>query len=246
MTAAPATEAIAAELDGAGTPYTRVDLNDPNRPTDRRRLSQRHRGRAAPGQVPGRGAAQRQPVRGGLGGDDGARRVRADVRDPRRSTPTPTPRPEVGLNYAQDPGYIGSLDGTTAAGDRGRHGGALRLSRRAGAVRGQLGPSWARVTGSWPCRSPSRRPGRSSPRYVEAPIPGTDRQRLAGRRVRARRAPRTGRDLRLQPVPAAVPAAGPRHRRLDDRRASISAPTATTSRSTSTTSSLPTTAGTPS
>ena len=205
----PATAAIAAELDGSGTPYTLLDLPSGGPPGDRRGLPRRHRGRAAARQVPGRGAAQRQPVRGGLG--------RRWPRSPRTRRASAIPqvdaytyaRPEVGLEL---PGQrrLQRLAGRRAGRGHGRRqGGPLRLSRRAGPLRGQL----ARRGRELRLHVAQPAAGADFTSYVDAPLPGSQQRGSHRRRVPPRRPPRTRRHLRLQPVPAAVPAARPRHRR---------------------------------
>ncbi|MBD0737491.1 hypothetical protein [Streptomyces sp. CBMA29] len=121
----PATEAITAELDGAGTPYTRIDLNQAGRPTiNAAYLSDTVSGRARakfqsvvlPNDNPfGAGSAEMAAL-AAYETDFGIRQVDAYT----------YAQPGVGLNYAQDPGYIGQLDGiqgqVTAQGTAGDFG----------------------------------------------------------------------------------------------------------------------------
>ncbi|MET9223262.1 hypothetical protein ABZX65_31510 [Streptomyces sp. NPDC003300] len=121
----PATQAITAELDGAGTPYTRIDLNQAGRPTiNAAYLSDTVSGRARakfqsvvlPNDNPfGAGSAEMAAL-AAYETDFGIRQVDAYT----------YAQPGVGLNYAQDPGYIGQLDGiqgqVTAQGTAGDFG----------------------------------------------------------------------------------------------------------------------------
>ncbi|MFE6774916.1 hypothetical protein [Streptomyces sp. NPDC057702] len=109
----PATAAIAAELDSAGTPRTTVSLSDTGRPRiDAAFLSDTVDGRprakyqavVLPNDNPfGAGSAEMSAI--------AAYEKRFGVRQVDAYTYA---RPEVGLNYAQNPGYIGPLDGRTA------------------------------------------------------------------------------------------------------------------------------------
>ncbi|MEU3961344.1 hypothetical protein AB0F42_16195 [Streptomyces buecherae] len=109
----PATAAIAAELDSAGTPRTTVALRDTGRPRiDAAFLSDT---------VDGRPRAKYQAVvlpNDNPFGADSAEMTAITAYEKRfgiRQVDAYThARPEVGLNYAQDPGYVGPLDGRTA------------------------------------------------------------------------------------------------------------------------------------
>ncbi|MFJ8939810.1 hypothetical protein ACIRL0_29535 [Streptomyces sp. NPDC102365] len=109
----PATGAITAELDSAGTPYTRVDLADSGRPqinttflsdTVSGRPRAKYQAVVLPNDNPfGAGSAEMEAL-ATFERTFGIRQADAYT----------YARPEVGLNYAQAPGYIGSLDGATA------------------------------------------------------------------------------------------------------------------------------------
>lgn len=109
----PATGAITAELDASGSPYTRVDLTDAARPqitasflsdTVDGRPRAKYQAVVVPNDSPfGSGSAEMTALTS-YEQSFGIRQVDAYT----------YARPEVGLNYAQNPGYIGSLDGTTA------------------------------------------------------------------------------------------------------------------------------------
>ncbi|MFT2018255.1 hypothetical protein ACMA1D_20800 [Streptomyces sp. 796.1] len=121
----PATAAIAAELDSAGTPRTTVALSDGGRARiDAAFLSDT---------VDGRPRAKFQAVvlpndnPFGAGSTEMAAITAYEKRFGIRQVDAYTyARPEVGLNFAQDPGYIGPLDGrsaqVTAAGKSGPFG----------------------------------------------------------------------------------------------------------------------------
>jgi hypothetical protein len=108
----PAIDAVTAELDGAGTPYTAVRLTDAGRPViDAAFLSDT---------VSGRARAKYQavvlPNADPFGPDSGEMAALAsyEVSFGIRQVDAYTyARPDVGLNYAQDSGYIGTLDGMT-------------------------------------------------------------------------------------------------------------------------------------
>ncbi|SFE61604.1 hypothetical protein SAMN05216251_10481 [Actinacidiphila alni] len=121
----PATEAITAELDGAGTPYTTIDLYQAGRPTiDAGYLSDT---------VNGRPRAKFQAVvlpndnPFGAGSSEMAALVAYETTFGIRQVDAYTyAQPTVGLNYATSPGYIGQLDGVqghvTAQGTAGDFG----------------------------------------------------------------------------------------------------------------------------
>lgn len=133
----PATDAIAAELDAAGTPYTEIDLARADRPViDAGYLADT---------VDGRNRAKFQAVV--LPNDNpfpaNSPEMAALVAY-ERSYGVPQvdaytyARPEAGLQYPIYGGYSGSLDGAQAQVTAAEQVGAVRLSRRTGAVRGQL------------------------------------------------------------------------------------------------------------
>ncbi|WP_035799709.1 hypothetical protein [Kitasatospora mediocidica] len=121
----PATAAIAAELTSEGTPYTTVKLSDPNRPTiNAAFLSDtvngapraKFEGVVLPNDNPfGTGSAEMTAL-ATYEATFGIRQIDAYT----------YAQPSVGLNWAQNPGYIGTLDGTqggvTAAGTAGPFG----------------------------------------------------------------------------------------------------------------------------
>ncbi|MFF4173099.1 hypothetical protein [Streptomyces sp. NPDC001744] len=166
----PATDAIAAELDAAGTPYTTVDLNRADRPViDDAYLSDT---------VDGGPRAKFQAVV--LPNDNpfpaGSPEMAA-LADYERSFDIPQvdaytyARPEVGLQYAVYGGYAGSLDGVgaqaTAAGLSGPFGyleGAVPFEDNSPTV----GESYAYLS------TPSA--GADFTPYVEAAIPGTTKR----------------------------------------------------------------------
>lgn len=109
----PATAAITAELDGSGTPYTTVDLTASGRSRiDAAFLSDT---------VDGRPRAKFQAVvvpNDNPFGDGSAEMAALTAYEKkfgiRQVDAYAYARPAVGLNYPQDPGYAGSLDGRTA------------------------------------------------------------------------------------------------------------------------------------
>lgn len=166
----PATDAIAAELDTAGTPYTKVDLTQAGRPTiDAAFLADT---------VDGRPRAKYQAV---VLPDDnpfsaGSAEMTA-LADYERTYAVPQvdaytyARPEAGLQYPVYGGYSGSLDGVqaqvTAAGEAGPFGylkGAVPFEDNSPTV----GESYAYL--STPVAGADFTP------YVQAPIPGTTKQ----------------------------------------------------------------------
>ncbi|MGF1428804.1 hypothetical protein [Kitasatospora sp. LaBMicrA B282] len=110
----PATAAITAELASEGTPYTVVKLSDPNRPTiNAAFLSDtvngapraKFQGVVLPNENPfGTGSAEMTAL-ASYEAAFGIRQIDAYT----------FASPSVGLNWAQNPGYIGSLDGTQGA-----------------------------------------------------------------------------------------------------------------------------------
>ncbi|MEV6974982.1 hypothetical protein [Kitasatospora sp. NPDC093806] len=106
----PATAAIAAELKSQGTPYKLVDLNDANRPViDAAFLSDtlngqprgKYQGIVLPNDNPfAAGSAEMTAI--------AAYEAAFNVRQVDAYTYA---RPEVGLNWAVNPGYMGTLDG---------------------------------------------------------------------------------------------------------------------------------------
>ncbi len=132
----PAADAIAAELDTAGTPYTEIDLTRSDRPViDAGYLADT---------VDGRDRARFQAVV--LPNDNpfpanspemAALAAYEKAFDIPQVDAYTYARPEAGLQYPVDGGYSGSVDGVRAQ-VTDRAGGLVRLPRRAGAVRGQL------------------------------------------------------------------------------------------------------------
>ncbi|MFI9269732.1 hypothetical protein ACIGXM_03250 [Kitasatospora sp. NPDC052896] len=106
----PATAAITAELQSEGTPYTVVKLSDPKRPTiNAAFLSDtvngtpraKFQGVVLPNENPfGTGSAEMSAL-ASYEAQFGIRQIDAYT----------YAQPDVGLNYAQNPGYIGTLDG---------------------------------------------------------------------------------------------------------------------------------------
>ncbi|MEU3978971.1 hypothetical protein AB0F77_02495 [Streptomyces sp. NPDC026672] len=171
----PATDAIAAELDTAGTPYTEVDLTRADRPViDAGFLADT---------VDGRPRARYQAVV--LPNDNpfaaGSAEMTA-LADYERAYAIPQvdaytyARPEAGLQYPVAPGYSGSIDGAqatvTAAGKAGPFGyleGSVPFEDNDPAI----GESYAYLS------RPA--PGADFTPYVEAPVPGsTERGSLVG------------------------------------------------------------------
>ncbi|MGW0548492.1 hypothetical protein [Streptomyces altiplanensis] len=163
----PATAAIAAELDGAGTPYTIVDLTRQDRPTiDNGFLSDTLDGRprakyqavVLPNDNPfGAGSAEMEA----LVSYEKAFAV------PQVNAYTYA-RPEVGLDYPANGGYSGSLDGVraevTAAGAAGPFGyldGGIPFEDNSPSVSESYGYVAKPL------------PGADFTSYVEAPLPGT-------------------------------------------------------------------------
>ncbi|MEU9736195.1 hypothetical protein [Streptomyces sp. NPDC048002] len=166
----PATDAIAAELDVSGTPYTEIDLTRADRPViDAELLADT---------VDGRPRAKYQAVV--LPNDNpfaaGSSEMAALVAyeqtyDIPQVDAYTYARPETGLNYAVLSGYAGSLDGAqaqvTAAGQSGPFGyldGAVPFEDNSPTV----GESYAYL--STPVAGADFTP------YVEAEIPGTTRR----------------------------------------------------------------------
>ncbi|MFJ9817266.1 hypothetical protein ACIRU3_18700 [Streptomyces sp. NPDC101151] len=166
----PATDAIAAELDAAGTPYTEVDLTRSGRPTiDAAFLADT---------VDGRPRAKYQAVV--LPNDNpfasGSAEMAA-LTSYERTYAVPQvdaytyARPEAGLQYPVAGGYSGSIDGVqaqvTAAGKAGPFGyldGAVPFEDNSPSV----GESYAYLS------SPAA--GADFTPFVQAPIPGTSKQ----------------------------------------------------------------------
>ncbi|MEV7344322.1 hypothetical protein [Streptomyces sp. NPDC093544] len=166
-----ATGAVAAELDGAGTPYTEVDLNDAGRPQiDAAFLSDTVDGRprakfqavVLPNDNPfGAGSAEMTALTA-YEQTYGIRQVDAYT----------YAQPAVGLNWAENPGYMGSLDGVTAqvtaaglAGPFGYLDGAVPFEDNAADVSESYGYLAVPLA--------QQAAGATFTSYVEAPIPGT-------------------------------------------------------------------------
>ncbi|MEU5539279.1 hypothetical protein, partial [Streptomyces sp. NPDC020362] len=166
----PATDAIAAELDAAGTPYTEVDLTRSNRPTvDAAFLADT---------VDGRPRAKYQavvlpndnPFAAGSAEMAALASYEQTYAVPQVDAYTYA-RPAAGLQYPVTGGYSGSIDGVqaqvTAAGRAGPFGyldGAVPFEDNSSSV----GESYAYLS------TPA--PGADFTPYVQAPVPGTSRQ----------------------------------------------------------------------
>ncbi|GAA0286184.1 hypothetical protein GCM10010302_25580 [Streptomyces polychromogenes] len=166
----PAVQAITAELDSAGTPYTQVDLTRPDRPTiDAAFLADT---------VAGRPRAKFQavvlpndnPFTAGSAEMAALTAYEQTYRIPQVDAYTYA-RPQVGLQYFVAGGYAGSVDGVqagvTAAGRSGPFGyleGAVPFEDNSPTV----GESYAYLA------QPA--PGADFTPYVDAPIPGTARR----------------------------------------------------------------------
>ncbi|MEU9991580.1 hypothetical protein AB0E10_33220 [Streptomyces sp. NPDC048045] len=166
----PATDAIAAELDAAGTPYTEVDLTRSNRPAiDAAFLADT---------VDGRPRAKYQavvlpndnPFAAGSSEMAALASYEQTYAVPQVDAYTYA-RPAAGLQYPVAGGYSGSLDGAqaqvTTAGRGGPFGyldGAVPFEDNSPSV----GESYAYLS------APA--PGADFTPYVQAPIPGTARQ----------------------------------------------------------------------
>ncbi|SDJ87265.1 hypothetical protein [Streptomyces indicus] len=162
----PATAAIAAELDSAGTPYTLVDLNQAGRPVISAGF--------LADTVSGRPRAKFQAVvlpNDNPFGEGSAEMAALATYEKTFAIPQVDAytyaRPEVGLNYPANGGYSGSLDGAraevTAAGKAGPFGyldGAVPFEDNSPTV----GESYAFV--AKPVAGADFTP------YVEAPLPG--------------------------------------------------------------------------
>ncbi|MCX4236995.1 hypothetical protein [Streptomyces ortus] len=167
----PATGAITAELDSAGTPYTRVDLADSGRPqinttflsdTVSGRPRAKYQAVVLPNDNPfGAGSAEMEAL-ATFERTFGIRQADAYT----------YARPEVGLNYAQAPGYMGSLDGATAqvtsAGKSGPFGyldGDVPFEDNA--------PGVSESYGYLAVPLAQQQAGATFTSYVDAPIPGS-------------------------------------------------------------------------
>ncbi|MET8539217.1 hypothetical protein ABZW03_00955 [Kitasatospora sp. NPDC004799] len=120
----PSVAAITAELKGQGTPYKVISLNDPNRPvitsaflsdTVNGQSRGKFQGIVLPNENPFSNSAEMAAI--------ASYEAAFNVRQIDAYT---WASPAVGLNYAQNPGFVGSLDGfqgaTTAAGTSGPFG----------------------------------------------------------------------------------------------------------------------------
>jgi hypothetical protein len=121
----PATAAIMNEMDISGTPYTAVKLADANRPT----INAAFLSGTANGQAEGKFQAVVLPNNAPFAA--GSAEMTALTTYERtfgvRQVDAYTyAQPAVGLNYAADPGYIGSLDGITGTLTAAGTGGAFR------------------------------------------------------------------------------------------------------------------------
>ena len=167
-----ATGAVAAELDGAGTPYTEIDLTDGQRPRiDAAFLSDT---------VDGRPRAKYQAVvvpNDNPFGADSAEMAALTAYEQtygiRQVDAYTYAQPSVGLNWAQNPGYMGSLDGTTAqvtaaglAGPFGYLDGAVPFEDNSADVSESYGFLAVPLA--------EQQAGATFTTYVESPIPGTE------------------------------------------------------------------------
>lgn len=168
----PATGAITAELDGAGTPYTRIDLTQAGRPTiDAAYLSDT---------VSGRPRAKFQsvvlPNDNPFGADSAemAALVAYETAFGIRQVDAYTyAQPSVGLDYAQNGGYLGQLDGVQGqvtaqgtAGDFGYLKGAVPFEDN--------DPYQSESYGFLAKPLATQAAGASFTTLVDAPIPGGD------------------------------------------------------------------------
>ncbi|MEU6370107.1 hypothetical protein ABZ876_31385 [Streptomyces sp. NPDC046931] len=166
----PATEAIAAELDAAGTPYTEIDLDRPDRPvidsgfladTVDGRPRARFQAVVLPNDNP---FATGSPEMAALAAYEQTYSI------PQVDAYTYA-RPEAGLQYPVLGGYSGSLDGVraevTAAGKSGPFGyldGSVPFEDNSN----ELNESYAYLS------APA--PGADFTPYVDAPVPGTSKR----------------------------------------------------------------------
>lgn len=237
----PATAAIAAELKSQGTPYKLVDLNDAGRPLiDTAFLSDtlngqprgKYQGIVLPNDNPFTAGSAETAAIAAYEAAFGVRQVDAYT----------YARPDVGLNWAVNPGYMGTLDGfqgqVTASGLGGSFGylkGTIPFEDNDPAISESYGylstprtdlPAGSTFTPWSRCRYPAAPP---RARW-SASTPTTAARNWSSPSSTTSTSSSTG------CWPGASSTGSP--------RASTSATTATTSRPTSTTSSWPTTAGT--
>ncbi|MGP4111852.1 hypothetical protein ACTWP5_13160 [Streptomyces sp. 4N509B] len=173
----PATTAIRAELTDDGTPFTAVDLTDP----DRRRIDAaflsgtdtatggrpwaRFQGVVAPNEAPAELTAAETEALADY-------RARFDI--PRVNAYV-YPTPEVGLNWPSEPGYVGTLDGMTAEVTAEGGGAAGPFGYLEGPVPfGDLDPDIAESYAALAVPLAELPPGHSYTSLLQAPIPGTD------------------------------------------------------------------------
>ncbi|MGW5350708.1 hypothetical protein ACWERV_09340 [Streptomyces sp. NPDC004031] len=170
----PATAAVTAELDGAGTPYTTVDLTAPGRPvitagflsdTVSGRPRAKFQAVVLPNENPfGAGSAEMAAL--------AAYETAYGVRQVDAYTYA---SPAVGLDYAQNGGYIGQLDGIQgqvtaqgAAGDFGYLRGAVPFEDN--------DPYQAESYGYLAAPLTDQAAGASFTTLVDAPVPGSTRR----------------------------------------------------------------------
>jgi hypothetical protein len=175
----PATAAIIAELASQGTPYTVVNLQDPGRPTITAAFLSdtvdgtpraKFEGVVMPNDNPFAAGSAEMTALAAYEAAFGIRQVDAYT----------YAQPAVGLNWAQNPGYIGSLDGTQAAvttqGTAGPFGylkGSVPFE--------QPDPSVSTSYGYLATPLAQQAPGATFTPLVDAPIPGsTARGSLVG------------------------------------------------------------------
>ncbi|MGC5565152.1 hypothetical protein ACPYPG_20255 [Streptomyces sp. FR-108] len=167
----PATGAITAELESAGTPYTRVDLADSGRP----QINAAFLSDTVSGRPRAKYQAVVLPNDNPFGAGSAEMAALATFEQAfgiRQADAYTYARPEVGLNYAQEPGYIGSLDGTTAqvtsAGKAGPFGyldGNVPFEDNA--------PGVSESYGYLAVPLAQQQAGATFTSYVDAPIPGS-------------------------------------------------------------------------
>ncbi|GDY80082.1 hypothetical protein SAV31267_095670 [Streptomyces avermitilis] len=167
----PATGAITAELDSAGTPYTRVKLADSGRP----QINAAFLSDTVSGRPRAKYQAVVLPNDNPFGAGSAEMATLATFEQTfgiRQADAYTYARPEVGLNYAQSPGYIGSLDGTTAqvtsAGNSGSFGylaGSVPFEDNA--------PDVSESYGYLAVPLAQQQAGATFTSYVDAPIPGS-------------------------------------------------------------------------
>ena len=167
----PATAAIMNEMDISGTPYTAVKLSDSNRPT----INAAFLSGTAGGQAEGKFQAVVLPNNApfAAGSPEMAALTTYEQTFGVRQVDAYTyAQPAVGLNYAADPGYIGSLDGVTGTVTAAGLGGAFRY------LKGSLpfednDPAVTESYGYLATPLAAQAAGSSFTPLITAPIPGS-------------------------------------------------------------------------